>query len=163
VFSYSYADNVDMNEFKEIDSTPKSNINALGGWIISGVYGLLATVIWLGVILEGDASGLAGMVIYIFLLSFVIGHLILFLPFFLIFWRRRTSRGWLFRYTIPLVFFVTSCVAVMIKGSPIEELKDLKFGAMFGIYGSMLAVAYIIPFKLARKSLNKYNETNKNG
>lgn len=142
-----------MNDSNEIHSIPKSNLNAFGAWFIAGIYGLLTTIIWLGVMLEGDISGMAGLVIYVFIFYFIIGHSVVFLPFFLMFWRSRTSRIWLLRYMVPIGFLIASCATVLIKGRPIEELRDLKMASEMGLYVSMLAFAYFVPFKFARKSL----------
>jgi len=85
-----------MNKVKRTKPSYQININSsylkiFSAWLVAGSLGLFVTVVWLLVLLEGDTGGMASMVIMAFVAFYLLGHCILILPFFLIFWNRKTS------------------------------------------------------------------------
>ena len=126
--------------------------NAIIGWLIAGGLGFIANLAWLIIMTNGDFSGMHLVVCYIFSLFYILGHVCLFLPLFLIFWKNTTSRFWLFRYMIPIGFLIGFCASILIKGEPISELYVIIMALKLGLYGCMIAGSYVIAFKLANKS-----------
>ena len=120
-------------------------------WLLAGFFGVVTTILWLLILLEGQVSGMAGMVIYAFLIGYGIGHLVIFLPVFLLFFRNRDGWIWQFRFMIPFGVLIGG-ISVLFKGSPLSEPSVQKAGLALALYGAMLAVSYVSASKLANKT-----------
>ena len=128
-----------------------SHRNAIIGWLIAGGLGFIANLAWFVIITKGDFSGMGLAVFYIFSLYYILGHVCIFLPIFLIFWKNTTSKFWRFRYMIPIGFLIGFCASIIIKGEPISELYVIIMSIKLGLYGCMIAGSYVFSYKLANK------------
>ena len=153
-FQWTGIKNFSISTVRITTSSAKMNnihIKSAIAWTVAVLFGLVITISWLLILLRGDVSGMAAMVIVPFVSFYILGYFVIMLPFFLIFWHRNTKWIWQFRYMLPLGFFAAGTATVFIKGVPISESYVMEMAVKIGVYGCLIACVHPIVFKLANR------------